>query len=143
VAGAVVVDASVWVSRLVTDDVFHTASRRWMTHHAQDGGQWVAPALMPAEVVGAISRRTGKPELATRALKHLLQLPGLRLVALDRRLGKAAAQLAASTGLRGADAVYAALAQHLSIPLVTWDDEIGQRAGALLTVMQPPSESAS
>jgi len=142
VAGVVVVDASVWVSRLVTDDVFHTASRRWLTQHAQDGGQWVAPALMLAEVVGAISRRTGKPELATRALKHLLQLPGLRLVALDRRLGKAAAELAASAGLRGAEAVYAALAQHLSIPLVTWDDEIGQRAGAALTVMQPPGEAA-
>jgi len=138
VAGVVVVDASVWVSRLVTDDVFHTASQRWMTQHAQDGGQRVAPALMPAEVVGAISRRTGKPELATRALNHLLKLPGLRLVPLDRRLGKTAAQLAASAGLRGADAVYAALAQHLSIPLITWDDEIGQRAGALLTVLQPP-----
>ena len=137
-AGVVVVDASVWVSRLVTDDVFHTVSRRWLTQHAQDGGQWVAPALMPAEVIGAISRRTGKPELANRALKHLLHLPGLRLVALDRRLGKAAAQLAAAAGLRGADAIYAALAQHLSIPLVTWDEEIGQRAGTLLTVMQPP-----
>jgi predicted nucleic acid-binding protein len=142
-AGAVVVDASVWVSRLVTDDVSHTASQRWLTQHAQEGGQWVAPALMPAEVVGTISRRTGKPELATRALKHLLQLPGLRLVALDRRLGKAAALLAASTGLRGADAVYAALAQHLSISLVTWDEEIGQRAGTLLTVMQPPRDATS
>ncbi len=140
-AGAVVVDASVWVSRLVTDDVFHIASRRWLTQHAKDGGQWVAPALMLAEVVGAISRRTSKPELANRALNHLLKLPGLRLVALDRRLGKAAALLAASAALRGADAVYAALAQHLSIPLVTWDEEIGQRASDVVTVMQPPREA--
>jgi predicted nucleic acid-binding protein len=66
-----------------------------------------------------------------------LHLSGLRLVASDRRLGKAAAELAASAGLRGADAVYAALAQHLSIPLVTWDEEIGQRAGTVLPVMQP------
>jgi predicted nucleic acid-binding protein len=76
-----------------------------------------------------------------RVLKHLLHLPGLRLVALDRRLGRAAALLAASTSLRGADAVYAALAQHLSIPLVTWDEETGQRAAALLTVMQPRGET--
>jgi predicted nucleic acid-binding protein len=143
VAGAVVVDASVWVSRLVTDDVFHTASRRWLTQHTQAGGQWVAPALMPAEVVGAISRRTGKHELANRALKHLLELPGLRLVAVDRRLAKAAAQLTASAGLRGANAIYAALAQHLSIPLVTWEDEIGQRAGSFLTIVQPPQAAAS
>jgi predicted nucleic acid-binding protein len=71
VARVVVADASVWVSRLVTDDVFHTASRRWLTQHAQDGGQWVAPALMPAEVVGAISRRTG-------ALSDPLALPHIR-----------------------------------------------------------------
>lgn len=141
-AGVVVVDASVWVSRLVTDDVFHAASRRWLNQHAQDGGQWVAPALMPAEVVGAISRRTGKPDLAHRALKHLLQLPGLRLVALDRRLGKAAAELAASAGLRGADAGYGALAQHLSLPLITWDEEIRQRVGDLLSVVQPPRDPA-
>ena len=142
-AGAVVVDASVWVSRLVPDDLFHTASRRWLTQHNLDGGQLVAPALMPAEVVGAISRRTGNPALATRALNHLLQLPGLRLVALDRRLGKAAAQLAAEVGLRGADAVYAALAQHLSIPLVTWDEEIGQRAGDRVTIIRPPREATT
>jgi len=95
---------------------------------------------MLAEVVGAISRRTGQPELANRALQHLLHLPGLRVVSLDRRLGKAAAQLAGSAGLRGADAVYAALAQHLAIPLVTWDQEIGQRLGAVLTVLKPPQE---
>jgi len=134
------VDASVWVSRLVADDVFHAASRRWFTHHALDGGQYAAPSLMLAEVVGAISRRTGQPELANRALQHLLHLPGLRVVSLDRRLGKAAAQLAGSAGLRGADAVYAALAQHLAIPLVTWDQEIGQRLGAVLTVLKPPQE---
>jgi len=137
-AGVVVVDASVWVSWLVAADVFHTASRGWFIQHALDGGQYAAPSLMLAEVVGAISRRTGQPELAARALQHLLHLPGLRLVGLDRRLGKAAAQLAGSAGLRGADAVYAALAQHLAIPLVTWDQEIGQRLGATLTVLTPP-----
>jgi predicted nucleic acid-binding protein len=136
--GVVVVDASVWVSRLVAADVFHAASRSWFTQHALDGGQYAAPSLMLAEVVGAISRRTGQPELANRALQHLLHLPGLRLVGLDRRLGKAAAQLAGSAGLRGADAVYAALAQHLEIPLVTWDQEIGRRLGAGLTVLTPP-----
>jgi predicted nucleic acid-binding protein len=61
VAGVVVVDASVWVSRLVTDEVFHTTSRRWLSQHAYESRQWVAPALMSAEMVGAIARRTGNP----------------------------------------------------------------------------------
>ena len=79
----------------------------------------------------------------TREVDERLLAPiGVRLVAVERRLGPAAAQLAASAGLRGADAVYAALAQHLSIPLITWDEEIQQRASALLTVIQPPHEPA-
>jgi predicted nucleic acid-binding protein len=138
-AGLVVVDASVWVSRLVTDDVFHGPSRRWFAQQAAAGGQWVAPVLMLAEVAGAISRRTSKPDLANRTLTDLLRLPGLRLVAVDRRLGREAAELAASAGLRGADAVYAALARHLSIPLMTWDVELRQRVGDSLEVVQPPS----
>jgi predicted nucleic acid-binding protein len=140
VAGVVVVDANVWVSRLIAEDVFHVASRRWLEQHALDGGQYAAPSLMLAEVVGAISRRTGRSDLAERALHYLLHLPRLRLVSLDRRLGKAAAQLAGSAGLRGADAVYAALAVHLNIPLITWDQAVGQRLGPRLTVLQPPQE---
>jgi hypothetical protein len=35
-----------------------------------------------------------------------------------------------------------ALAQHLAIPLVTWDQEIGQRLGAGLTVLTPPQRPA-
>jgi predicted nucleic acid-binding protein len=138
-AGPVVVDASVWVSRLVTDDVFHGPSRHWFAQHAAAGGQCVTPVLMLAEVVGAISRRTSKPDLASRTLTSLLRLPGLRLVAVDRRLGREAAELAASAGLRGADAVYAALARHLSIPLMTWDVKLRQLVGDSLEVVQPPA----
>ncbi len=126
----------------MTTDVFHAASRRWFTQHALDGGQYAAPSLMLAKVVGAISRRTGQSELANRALQHLLHVPGLRLVSLDRRLRQAAAHLAGSAGLRGADTVYAALAQHLAIPLITWDQEIGRRLGAGLTVLTPPQAPA-
>ena len=133
----VVVYASVWVSWRVTDNVFHAASRRWFAQQAAVEGQLVAPVLMLAEVVGATSRRTSQPDLASRTLKGLLRLPGLRLVPLDRRLGREAAELAASASLRGADAVYAALASHLSIPLITWDLELRQRVGNSVEVVQP------
>jgi predicted nucleic acid-binding protein len=137
VALVAVVDASVWVSRLVPSDVFSAASRRWLAQQVAEGGQWLAPSLMLAEVVGAVARRTGQPELATRTLKQLLHLPSLRLAPVDQRLGRAAAQLAATARLRGADAVYAALAQYLAVPLVTWDDEFRERVGGLIEVITP------
>ena len=55
----------------------------------------------------------GAAELANRATEMLLKVPSLRLVPLDAQLGRASAQLAAELGLRGADATYVAVADHL------------------------------
>ncbi len=132
-----VVDASVWVSRLVPQDVHHEASRGWLENFTGEGGSIVAPVLLLPEIAGAISRRTGSPELAHQAVKQLLRLASLRLVAVDRRLGQAASRLAADLGLRGADATYAAIAEQLKIPLVTWDNEHIEKAGKRISVRTP------
>ncbi len=129
-----VVDASVWVSRLVPQDVHHPASRRWLETHAD---LLIAPILLLAEVAGAIARRAGSPELGRQAMESLAQLPNLRLVPLDPRLGLETARLAADLQLRGADAAYVAVAHHLHIPLVTWDQEQADRAGSLIAVYTP------
>jgi len=132
-----VVDASVWVSRLVPQDVHHAASRRWLEEQAAGGDLVISPTLLLAEVAGAVSRRTGHAQLAHQAVQMLLRLTELRLVPLDGRLGRSAAQLAAEIGLRGADAVYLATAHHLNVPLVTWDREQQARADRLVAVQAP------
>ena len=108
-----VVDASVWVSRLVPQDAHHAISRQWLEQYIADGGLVVAPVLLLAEISGAIARRTGEPDLARRALEGILRVPNLRLVSTDPRMGKSAARLAADLRLRGADAMYVAVAHHL------------------------------
>ena len=97
----------------------------------------MAPVLLLPEIAGAISRRTGAPLLARQAVQQMLRLRALRLVALDRRLGQAASQLAADLGLRGADAVYVAIADQLKIPLITWDNEHVEKAGKQVSVQMP------
>jgi len=57
----------------------------------------------------------------------LMNLPALRLVEMDRELLVQASKLAAELGLRGADAAYAALAQRLNLPLVTFDADQRER----------------
>jgi predicted nucleic acid-binding protein len=131
-----VVDASVWVSRLVPQDVHHAATREWLEQQARSGQLFVAPVLALAEVAGAISRRAGR-RLARRAIVVLLRVPGLRLVPIDTRLGQSAARLAADLALRGADAVYVAMAHHLNLPLTTWDGEQRERANRLIVVRSP------
>ena len=132
-----VVDASVWVSRLVAQDVHHSATRRWFEQHTTAGGLLVAPVLLLAEVAGAIARRTGDAQLGNHAVRTLLRLRRLRLVALDRRLGEEAADLAANLVLRGVDAVYVATARRLGLTLVTWDIEQQTRAAGVISVQSP------
>lgn len=138
-----VVDASVWVSRLVPQDVYHIASDHWLRWYLSSGGLIAAPMILLAEVAGPVSRRTGDPTLGQRAIRHLVRLAALRLIPIDRQLGRQTAQLAAELRLRGADATYIALADHLKIPLVTWDHEQRERAPELVTVYTPDSKEIS
>ena len=129
-----VLDASVWVSRLVSQDEFHAAVKSWMEEQREAGIQFISPALLLAEVGGAISRRTGEPVLAKRAITQLENLPGLRLVEMDNELVRQAAKLAAELGLRGADSMYVAVARRLDLPLVTFDVDQRERAGERIAV---------
>jgi predicted nucleic acid-binding protein len=59
------------------------------------------------------------------------------LIELDEALALIAANLAITFQLRGADAVYVAVAEQLDIPLVTWDREIINRARVGIQVQTP------
>jgi predicted nucleic acid-binding protein len=136
----IVVDASVIVSRLIPDDVNHSASRDWLTQHIQENIRIVAPIILLAEVGGAVARRTGSAD-AQKAVTLLQRIPRLRLVPIEARLGRHAAQLAIQLNLRGADAIYVAVAHRLGIPLVSWDGEHRNRAGTIITVQLPTSSA--
>ena len=132
-----VVDASVWVSALVTHDAHHRASRRWLRRHSTRGQSVVVPTLALVEVAGAISRRTAEPALGRRAMEVILSLPRLRLVSLDPELGREAGRLTADHGLRGADAVYVASAVRHNLPLITLDEELQVKVGRIVKILRP------
>ena len=132
IPGLVVVDASVWVSRLVPKDTFHQPVRTWMVEQRSRGTILLSPSLLLAEVAGAISRRTGEPRLARNAIDALTRLPGLRLIAMDQSIVQEAARLAADLGLRGADSFYVAVAVRLNLSLLTLDQDQRARAAPLV-----------
>jgi predicted nucleic acid-binding protein len=135
--GDSVVDASVWVSRLLSRDSHHPESVRWFAGQDEAGTLLVGPSLVLAEVTGAIARRTGDVERARRSVALLTRLPTLRLAPVDESLAREAAELAARLRLRGADAGYVAVARKLDLPLVTWDAEQRERGGAAIVVRTP------
>lgn len=132
----VVVDASIWVSRLVPQDEHHERCQKWLLQQRAAGVTLVSPSLLLPEVAGAISRRTGDAALADRAVKNLQALPGLRLIEMNQTVVQAAAQLAASCGMRGADSVYAAVAHQLNIPLATLDADQRSKAGKIVAIQK-------
>lgn len=132
-----VIDSSVWTGGLLDQDVHHAASRGWLAQFLATGGRPIIPTLALAEVAGAISRRTGNVSLGQNALAAVLATPGLYIVPLSRALGEEAARLAYTYRLRGADAIFVATARQLGTPLITWDQEILNRASPVIPVIHP------
>ena len=65
------------------------------------------------------------------------RLPNVTVVPLDVALGDQAHVLAAQHGLRGADAVYAAVAQQAGCTLISLDHEHPSRPGSIVMVRTP------
>jgi len=133
----VVTDASIWVSQLRPQDVNHDASRLWMERYTAAGGLLLAPIYLLIEVAAAISRRTGEPALAKKAIEDLNSTDAMQFVPLDSVLTQAAVNIATNLQLRAGDAIYVAVAQQLNLPLLSWDKEQLERAEKLLTTYTP------
>ena len=123
-----------WVARSSPNETHHAAAVRWLDAHAD--GEVTIPTLALAEVAGALARRFSS-SAAERSLAEIRALPRLEVVPLDEELAAEAATLAIAHRLRGADAVYVALAARLRVSLVTLDREVASRVAAVINVVQP------
>ena len=134
---AVVIDASAWVSRVLTNDVNHASAVTWVNSHLAGGGSLVAPVLLITETASAISRVTGLPARGHLAASHLYAMPEMSLVQIDETLVGEATELAADLRLRGANSYYVAVAMRLALPLVTFDGEQLSRAAPVVMTIRP------
>lgn len=132
-----VIDASVYVSRLHRHETRHVESVRLLDDVAARRVSVLCPEILVPEVAAAIARGLNSAEFAYRAAAHLWALPGHRFVAVDRVLSGLAGRLAAECRLRGCDAIYAALAQRERACLITWDQQQLERAAAVVETLTP------
>ncbi len=133
----VVVDASVWISAVFPQDSFHAVSELWLFRQTLPRLGVILPTLALSEITGAISRVSNDLDRARAVLAQFEQLPSVQFHALDRELATAAANIAIDLHLRGADAVYVALAARHGLPLITWDRELLERAAGRIEVRKP------
>lgn len=132
-----VLDASVCVAIFHDDEPGHAAAIAWLAAAILADEPIVAPVLLLAEVAGALARAVLDDRLPMAAIELLRSRRLLELFPIDEKLAGRAAVLAAAFRIRGADALYVALADQLEIPLITFDRQQLERGGQVVTTRRP------
>ena len=133
-----VIDASVFVSAAQASDVHYAESVLLFGQLEKTPNANVfCPTLLLAEYSASIARRTSDASLAESLVDLLDTIQGLKLESLTQSRAHRAAEVAARFRLRGADAVYVALAEEFNATLITWDNEMLQRSAAVVQLLTP------
>lgn len=109
----------------------------------QEGGDPViAPTLLLPEIASAVVRASDDSAGALEYANATAALPHLMLVSLTPPMARQAAELAVTHRLRGADAVYVAVARRYATTLVSRDEEQRTR-GSAIVLCQTPEDALS
>src|SRR5947207_1642999 len=106
------VDASVFVNAFNPHEEGHAESLRLLAMIQESGDPIIAPTLLVPEIASAVARATDDTTGARRYASATGGLPHLTLVPLTPAMATHAAELAAFHRLRGADALYVAVARR-------------------------------
>ncbi len=132
-----IIDASVYVALFLRSEHAHSVSRAWFGEAVSAHSTLFAPVILLAETGAALSRGARRPDLARQAVTQLLELGLVELVKVSVELAERAAQIAIDCRIRGADAIYVALAEQLDDELVTLDQQQLERAKDVVKARMP------
>lgn len=132
-----VIDTSFYIALVNAAEPGHVAARQWFQSALKNNDHLIAPVIMLPEAGAAISRGLDNNILAQRVVQNIHRLSMLELVPVDDELAASAAEIAIECRIRGCDAVFVALAQRRSEPLVTFDKQQRERSPASVTVIEP------
>jgi predicted nucleic acid-binding protein len=111
-------DASVWIAAVDSEDRYHTAARALVLDPARPLGALDLTLYEIANVVGVVKQQR---EVATRIAQTLLKRSDGALARVDEALTKHAIALAVEHGLTAYDAAYVAAARMHAWTLVSAD----------------------
>ncbi len=135
-------DANIFVRDASPGDPEHAVCHALIAQLYQRSTMIVLSNLVLAEITGALSRSFRDPIRARLAVDLLRDLHTIQLIPLDNTLAQAAAELTADRALRGADAVYVAVARRHGCTLVSLDREQRERAAPVVRVLTPDAALA-
>jgi predicted nucleic acid-binding protein len=126
-----VVDANVWVAAADLSDPFSKVSRSFFASAALKANTIYLPSIAEIEVACALARRKKEPEFGASWARKAMTWVHVVIIAVDSKLIDEAVRFGTRSFIRGADALYAATAVLYSADLISWDNELVQRAGAV------------
>ena len=127
----VTVDSSVWVAAADPTDSFCAPSRAFFAGLFRHGSRIHVPAFARVEVACALARRQRDAPAARRLTHAMLSGGQVAEVAMDAPLLVRAQGAGTAAFLRGADSLFVATAQATGATLVSWDNELLRRGGAV------------
>ncbi|HEX9721731.1 MAG TPA: type II toxin-antitoxin system VapC family toxin [Candidatus Paceibacterota bacterium] len=134
------VDASVFLSAAKGDEPYSKQSKGFLDSVESEGHKMLVPEILIPEVASGLFRATKNSKFSLEFVGALRGLPNCTFVPVDGRLADRAAKIICETGLRGADAIYVALAFEYAVPLVTLDKEQFEKGKKVIDVVSPALE---
>jgi predicted nucleic acid-binding protein len=115
----------------------HVQSLQILSAIQARGNPVIVPTLLVPEIASVVARATNDSAGALQYAVATAALPHLTLVSLTAAVAREAAGLAATHRLRGADAIYVAVARRYGTTIVSRDDEQRMRGAAVVTCQTP------
>jgi predicted nucleic acid-binding protein len=131
------IDASVYVNALRPPEVGSADSQSFLGYVTDHSLPVVSPTLLLVELAAVLARGHDNASDSIALAWAMQAFPNYSWRPLNLELARTASVLAAQYRLRGADAVYAAVAQQESLVLVTLDRQQLERLSPLLKVQRP------
>lgn len=131
------IDASVHINALNPSEAGSAESHRCLHRLVATRQPLLSPTLLLLEVAAAIARVLDDADMALALTRGIQALPRQLWIPLDTDITEMAARLCAQSRLRGADAVYAAVARRYGATLITRDHQQLERLAALVRVLTP------
>jgi predicted nucleic acid-binding protein len=131
------IDASVHINAYNSKEKGTEESRTFLEQVVSRPWPVYSPTILLVEVTSTAARVLNSTEKGIDLMHIVRYLPGQVWVPLDSQLALIAAAIGAQYRLRGADAIYAAVAQQNKTTLVTRDRQQMDRLSPILTVCRP------
>lgn len=131
------IDASVLLNAFNEAEEGHAVSHQVISLLVTQAIPIIEPSLVLIEAAATISRTRFDAKLARDFAAALRKLPYITFIPLDDDLTQQALEIAADHRLRGADAVYVAVAQRYGTTLISLDREHLTRVAEIVPTLTP------